>query len=659
MSNIINGKEYPLAKIFSSDFEFKIPPYQRPYAWTENEVTELFEDLLSFSQENQDEDYFLGSIVLIKDEKYPYSEVIDGQQRLTSLCILLAAIAASSDEEDKKDYLSYIMEPGKKSMGLEAKPRLTLRDMDKDFFREYIQELHFEALCSLTKSQLKTEAQEHIQKNSKVFMDKIKEKFADNKEKLLNFGSFVVQHCYFVVVSSPSSQSAFRVFSVLNNRGLDLLPCDIIKADIIGKIPQDKQEKYTTLWENIENQTGRDNFNELFGHIRMIAAKQKQQKTLLEEFRVFVLGDNMNSESIIDNIIQPYADAYRILTRCDFQSSEDATPINRLLRWLNKIDNNDWLPPAILFFSKHHQYKECLDFLTKLERLAAVMHICANNVNYRISRYAQIIEDITIGKDLSNLELLPSETSLMFNLLNGDVYTELTSVRRNYLLLRLDSFVSDGSAQYSPATLTIEHVLPQQPAVDSAWIRDWPNQAKRQEWTHRLANLVPLPRAKNSEAQNYDFDVKKEKYFTGSKGTSSYALTSQVLNESEWTEKVLVKRQKMLLDTLKNKWNFDDNFGNPIMDTLAKTDYKNKAKKLTFELLGIPVGSELTFFKKQSVKCIVKDKENTVSYDGQEYALSTLALKLLHECGFKWKTARGADHFLYKGMKLSDMPHAK
>lgn len=659
MSSIINGKEYPLAKIFSSDFEFKIPPYQRPYAWTENEVTDLFEDLLGFSQNNQDEDYFLGSIVLIKEEKSPYAEVIDGQQRLTSLSILLAVIAASVDEEDKNDYLGYIMEPGKKSMGLEAKPRLTLRDMDKDFFRKYVQELRFDALLSLEKDQLKTEAQEHIQKNAKIFIDKIHEKFDGNLESLLEFGSFIVRRCYLVAVSSPTSQSAFRVFSVLNNRGLDLLPCDIIKADIIGKIPPEKQEKYTALWESIENETRRDNFNELFGHIRMIAAKQKQQKTLLEEFRVFVLGDGTKSEDLIDNVIQPYAEAYRVLTRCDFQSSLDATPVNNLLYWLNKIDNNDWLPPAILFLSKHHQQGECLDFLTKLERLAAVMHICAFNVNYRISRYAQILDDITVGNDLLNLELLPSETSQMYKRLNGDVYTELTGVRRNYLMLRLDSFVSDGSAQYSPATLTIEHVLPQQPVADSEWLQDWPDEAKRLAWTHRLANLVPLPRAKNSEAQNFDFDIKKTKYFTSSKGTSSYALTSQVLKESAWTEDVLVKRQAMLLDVLKKSWNLGENFGNLTSEAQAKEDdlQKERSRNLTFARLGIPIGAELTFFKDHNVKCIVKDKESTVSYRGEEYTLSGLALKLLHECGFKWKTARGADHFMYKGVKLSDMPH--
>lgn len=87
MSNKIKGNEYTLSKIFSSDFEYHIPGYQRPYAWTAVETGILFDDLYDFFQKESVDDYFLGSIVLIKDEDKPYAEVIDGQQRLTTLSI--------------------------------------------------------------------------------------------------------------------------------------------------------------------------------------------------------------------------------------------------------------------------------------------------------------------------------------------------------------------------------------------------------------------------------------------------------------------------------------------------------------------------------------------------------------------------------------------
>lgn len=94
MSNKITGKEYPLSKIFSSDFEYHIPAYQRPYAWGVEQTETLFDDLYDFFQTEKEDSYFLGSIVLIKEDEKPYASVIDGQQRLTTLSILLAVLAS-------------------------------------------------------------------------------------------------------------------------------------------------------------------------------------------------------------------------------------------------------------------------------------------------------------------------------------------------------------------------------------------------------------------------------------------------------------------------------------------------------------------------------------------------------------------------------------
>ena len=96
----ITGHEYPLLKIFSSDFEYHIPAYQRPYAWTVEETSTLFDDLYSFyTSEPEDENYFLGSIVLIKENTDRRADVIDGQQRLTTLTILFAVLAECLKEQ--------------------------------------------------------------------------------------------------------------------------------------------------------------------------------------------------------------------------------------------------------------------------------------------------------------------------------------------------------------------------------------------------------------------------------------------------------------------------------------------------------------------------------------------------------------------------------
>ena len=118
MSKKISGAEFPLAKIFSSDFEYLIPSYQRPYAWTTDQTSELFDDLYDFYRSEDEEGYFLGSIVLIKEEGSPKAEVIDGQQRLTTLTILLATIAAQLEGEDRSTLSQYSTEPGNKFAGL-------------------------------------------------------------------------------------------------------------------------------------------------------------------------------------------------------------------------------------------------------------------------------------------------------------------------------------------------------------------------------------------------------------------------------------------------------------------------------------------------------------------------------------------------------------
>lgn len=558
MSGKITGAEYPLAKIFSSDFDFVIPAYQRPYAWTDDQALELFDDLYSFYlSEPADDSYFLGSIVLIKNEGKPASEVIDGQQRLTTLTILLAVITSLLKDEVRSDLEKFICEPGSVFQGISAKPRLALRERDRTFFANYIQSFKFDELFDLEPAQLE-EPQQNIQRNAKLLRDKLESTFSDNTDKLIEFGAFLVQRCFLVVVSTPSQQSAFRVFSVLNSRGLDLLPTDIIKSDVIGKIEGEKQEDFTNRWESLEVKTGRSGFAELFNHIRMIYARTKAQRTLLEEFKEHVVKGVSSSEKLISEVIEPFGEAYLIAKNNEYVSTANAADVNTLLKWLNRIDNSDWMPCAILFLANQHTDSEyVLWFFQKLERLAAYMHISAKNVNQRIARYASLLKELrsehSYDNSIQSIELTKEEKDEMRNVLNSNIYN-LTARRRNYLILRLDSFMSDGAATYNPKVLTIEHVLPQTVESGSEWEKTWPAEEVRQEWVHKLANLVPLTQQRNSAARNFDFEKKKTAYFGGRKGVSSYVLTSQVLNTPAWTLDVIKERQSDLLSTLTVSW---------------------------------------------------------------------------------------------------------
>lgn len=559
MSNKITGKEYPLSKIFSADFEYHIPGYQRPYAWTEEETGILFDDLYEFFQTEAIDNYFLGSIVLIKDENKPYADVIDGQQRLTTLSILFSVMANSFHTEAyRNNCKKYLQEEGNILEGIAAQPRIFLRDWDQDFFSKYIQDIQLDALVQIDPVTLDTEAKRHIQKNCTVLREKFSEVFNDEND-LLKFTQFILTRCFLVVVSTPNQESAFRVFSVMNSRGLDLLPTDIIKSMTIGKLPKDEEQKYTEKWEELENLTGRDGFNEVFTHTRTIFAKERPKKNLLDEFKEYVIKQT-SPKSLVDEYLIPYTEAYVCLKNCDFSSTQNAEEINELLLWLNKTNNHDWMPPAIKFLTDHkNDSVYILWFIRKLERLASYLLVTAKDVNQRMERYKWILvemesrPDNNLTEPLENIELTDWEKQQFIDALNGEIYS-MTAKRRNYIIQRLDSFLSDGGATYNTKLFTIEHVLPQHPSADSEWMKLWPDTQTQRFWLNKIANLVPLTRQRNSAAQNYDFNTKKIKYFQSKNGTSSYTLTTQVINIAAWTPEVVEARQKDLEEIFISKW---------------------------------------------------------------------------------------------------------
>lgn len=560
MSISIHAIEKPLHKIFCDDFAFEIPLYQRPYSWEIKHASELLTDLLSFwgnsSQFKKEVNpYFLGSIVLIKEEDKPESQIIDGQQRLITLTILLAllrTLVPSCVSEITK----YIYEKGDKIVGTPDRYRLKLRERDEDFFLKYIQkETRLDDLLSLDTAQL-SDSQKNIKTNAIYFEKELRKLNEEQRQKLLEY---MMTRCYLVVVSTSDFDSSYRIFSVLNARGLDLGLTDLLKSEIIGAIPSDQKAKYTKIWEDEEENLGRDTFQDLFAHIRMIHRKAKLRETALNEFRKYILPQ-LEPQKFIEEIVKPYSSSLEIIKTAVYESDKGAEAVNFLFRWLNKIDNFDWLPPAILYLSQNrHAPDKLKQFFTDLERLAAGLMVMRADVNDRIERYGRLLTDIENKANLyapdSPLQLTPDETNQLIRTLNGDLYL-ITKICQ-YVLLRLDTVLSEGEATYNYPKISVEHVLPQNPSKESMWIKWFPAEEERVRYIHCIGNLVLLSRKKNAQAQNFDFDKKKEKYFATSQGVAPFALTTQVLQKNEWTPTIINQRQEELLQKLKTLWRLE------------------------------------------------------------------------------------------------------
>lgn len=556
----IKGSELKLHKVFSSDFQFEIPDYQRPYSWQVEHAEELFDDLWTFRHhEDISEEYFLGSIVLIKGDSSNQADVVDGQQRLTTLTILLAAIRdrLSGHPTWGGAFDKYIMEPGDVTLDLSAKPRLFLRKKDREFFAAYIQRPGgINEMDDLDVSRYK-DSKLNLISNAQALRDRLAN---IDQEQVGKFGQFIVQKCLLVLVTTENFKSAYRIFSVMNDRGMDLAPSDILKANIISSIGEHERERYTELWEDIEDRLGRENFNDLFAHIRMIVRKEKYRRSVLDEFTDYVVAPTANSKKLMDELLLPYADTLEVVLNNNFKSEANAAQINRLLQWLHYLNNKDWVPVAMKFIRAFDRDTEALqDHLQKLERLGASMFIRGIYATPRIERFGQVLRELGQGKDLlaegSALDLDRHEQRDTLYWLNANVY-RYSNRLRSYILMRMDSFLSDPSVSYKDLTKTIEHVLPQTPATDSEWRINWTDD-EREYWVDRIGNLLLLSRKKNSEASNYDFNEKKERYFKTKSGVSNFATSTDVLNYGAWTPKEVEERQRKLVKLLGDKWSLD------------------------------------------------------------------------------------------------------
>ena len=548
----IKAEEKPLKKIFSDDYLFEIPDYQRPYAWTTEQTGELLDDLLDAMNRNKEIPYFLGSIVLIKDSGNAHAKIVDGQQRLTTLTILFCVLRELSEcKRYQGDMDICIRAKGNLLLGTETRFRLSLRKRDQEFFRDKVQDGKRLEDFVISNLQL-PDSQQSIRENARYLWDKLKK---DNQERYENLAKFLLSYCYLVVVSAADRDSAYRIFSVMNDRGLNLSPTDILKAEIIGGIERDERSKYTNEWENIEEDLGREDFRNLFAHIRMIHVKSKAQGNLTKEFREGVLRKVKGSE-FINTVLIPMADAYGIVSRATYKSDNNPEAVNTYLRHLKRLDNFNWVPPALVFFSQYMDSQEALIwFIRDLERLAYAMLILRTNINGRVNRYARLLHEIEEGNDLqtdtSALQLSKEEKEDVRRELDGPVY--LQPRVRMPLLLRLDSLLAGKGATYERKVLSIEHVLPQTPEEDSGWLEWFPDPEEREIWRHRLANLVLLSRRKNSQAQNFDFERKKNEYFWRN-GVAPFPITLQVLDTQDWTPDTLAERQQNLIDLLANEW---------------------------------------------------------------------------------------------------------
>ena len=241
----------------------------------------------------------------------------------------------------------------------------------------------------------------------------------------------------------------------------------------------------------------------------MIFEREKPRSALEVGFPKFVSPFRGDPEEFISRTLEPFADAFTLAEdRGKIESLFGARTMS-LLRSLNRLDNKDWVPPLLLRLKQYAANDEVdvPDFIRKLERLAYYLFVTRSDVNARMARYADVLDQIDprAGRTPRSSGLILSDEDIGYFLdaLDGPIYLKSRVVKP--LLLRLDLALSDGSAIYDYPTISVEHVCPQTIETGSQWDDWFSDREARDHWLHRVANLVLLTHRKNSSARNWGF----------------------------------------------------------------------------------------------------------------------------------------------------------
>jgi Protein of unknown function (DUF1524)/Protein of unknown function DUF262 len=492
--------------------------------------------------------------VLIKSAADPKSLVVDGQQRLTTLTILVSVLRdLTSNEEVRIGRGSFVFQKANPDSGTTDRYRLLLRPQDRVFFSKYIQVSG--ATKELPDPANLQGSQQRVAENAAYFRRQLLGMDEERRNKLV---AFLIQRCYVVAVAVPTAESARRIFTVLNARGLDLTPTDILKADLLERAGHAREVDLANRWEAIEQRLGRDKMVELFGHIRMIFERDKPRVALEAGFPKFVIPFKGDADAFMTNFLEPVAEANSILSNRQLVRERFGLEAYRAVQSLDRVDNKDWVPPALLCLWKKQDATAVASFLIELERLTYFLLCTRAEVNVRIGKYAQVMDAIDPRPEKPAspvaLQLTEAEQFEFLDALSGPLYTKTRVCKP--VLLRLDETLSSGGATYDDV-VSIEHVLPQTVEEGSEWACLFPSEQDRKEWIHRLANLVLLTRRINTKASNWDFQRKKQQYFASEDGSSPFPITQAVLQTPTWNSHFLIERQNKLLAVLAKLWKLD------------------------------------------------------------------------------------------------------
>lgn len=562
MASFINTDMLSVGECIARCRGIRVPEYQRSYAWTEDEVLQLWQDVRD-SMDNKRPEYFIGPVV-VKGKDTLEVEVIDGQQRLTTIMIMLNALRLEfrkHGDAERADLIGSQYFVGKKDIKtLQTSYKFAMNDENGTCFREYLgKEVSIDVI---------TKAAEDLPKgrSNRLLLGAMTSSYeqlleyqgsAYNSARLIELYEYVTENIKILVLSVEDEADAYTIFETLNDRGRSLDTLDLLKNHLFARAKSylpDVRSHWQSLRENLLEV---DPKNRFLHHYWTSEHGRTSSNSLFRSMR----ADITDAASAV-SFSSKAASAARVYEALQNPGSAfwDDFPVEvkRQISALVLLDAQQALP---ILMAANGRFSP--EEFVKLTRLLVVMAIRYNFIGEQrtgvlANYYSEVARRISSGEHkkashvASGLKpIYPSDLAFRDSFAiksSGDAR------RVRFLLSEIESQMT-GHAQVAnpdPEKVNLEHILPKK--INQHWVEEVTNIPSDEyaQYTNRIGNLVLVEKSKNKALGSKSFDEKRVELLDG----SPFASTRLAAEADVWNLGAIVERQKTLAKLAVSTWSY-------------------------------------------------------------------------------------------------------
>ncbi|WP_185972826.1 DUF262 domain-containing protein [Shewanella hanedai] len=553
--NFLNAETDTFGGIIKGDNKFKVPLYQRDYSWNKTHWNDLWLDIET--NRKNDSKHYMGSVVLVSKNKKQY-DIIDGQQRLTTLTILVLAVVDALknlvkreidvDNNEKRIELLITDFIGKKSLSsLNYENKIELNESNNPFFSTY-----------LTNFRKPINIKSTIKSNKLLFdcfnyyKELIKEEIFKDEDvsSLISFVEYISDSLLFIQITATDDLSAYLIFETLNDRGLDLSVTDLLKNYLFSIVDDSDKSHVKNIWDVTINHVSYSGFPKFLRHYWMMQNGLIQEKELFKTVKRHI--NTPKTAFNLLNSMSEVSEVYAALSESNHQLWEGDEKVKKHIRELSLFNVTQCYPLLI----NSYLYLEHDDWVATLRICSVIsfryMVVSGLNPNALESKYNDACKAINAGTAKSARDiflilqpLYVSDEDFERNFESKSIRTKRSAKLARYIVYSIENHLSEHVFDFEFDNGSLEHVLPENPSAE--WNDNFPKDIE-ESFIYRLGNFTLLEPDKNRVIGNKNFENKSDVY-----KTSRYELTKR-FGFQKWNQDNIKARQKYLAKQAKAIW---------------------------------------------------------------------------------------------------------